>query len=519
MSERIYIFDTTLRDGAQMEGVTFSLEDKLDIISRLDSLGVDFIEGGMPMSNPTDTKLFRKLPDSKAKVTAFGSTIRPGSSADTDPGLRNLVESDAEWVCIFGKSWRFHLNKVLRISDKENLRMIRDSIEYLKFSGKKVIFDAEHFFDGYKDDRDFALDVVRTAYDAGADWVCLCDTNGGCLPGQISDAVKDVKASCDARIGIHCHNDSDMAVACSLAAVDAGARMVQGTINGLGERCGNANLCSVIPNLVFKMGYETCMDLTKLTGASYAISDIANKHQDPSLPYVGSRAFTHKGGMHIDALIKDPHTYEHITPEMVGNHRTLIVSELTGKAGISKKLEELGVKNTPENVNKVLAMIKNMEGDGYQFEAADASLELLIRRECEGLEKPFSVPVFRIFMDETGDYEIKSEASIKVKDMEGHIEHTAADGNGPVDALSNALKKALSTFFPVITKIRLIDYKVRVLDEKAATAAPVRVMVRTTDGKCQWNTVGVSTNVIEASFIALLDAVEYAVFKHTEKVN
>ena len=513
----ITVFDTTLRDGAQMEGITLSLEDKREIISRLDDLGVDFIEGGMPASNPTDAKLFSSKMDlAHSKMVAFGSTSKPGVRPEDDRGLKALIDSETEWVCIFGKAWDFHVTEVLRISKDENIELIRDSITFLVRNGKKVIFDAEHYFDGYDSDREYALKVARTAREAGAEWVTLCDTNGGSLPTAVADAVEDTLLETGDCLGIHCHNDSDLAVACTLAAVDAGARMVQVTVNGLGERCGNANMCSVLPDLTLKMGYDVDADISKLTMVSHAVSEIANVAHNSFMPYVGSKSFTHKGGMHIDALLKDAHTYEHIPPEAVGNRRNVLVSEMSGKAGISKKLDDMGIEPTEERVRAVLDRIKELEGQGYQFEAADASLELLIRRTC-GLENiPFEIPAFRIYIDEIGDNEIKSEASIKVVDANGNMEHTASDGDGPVDAINTALKKALSKFFPAIDRLRLIDYKVRVLDERAATAAPVRVMIRTTDGKRKWSTVGVSTNVIEASLIALVDSMKYAVTKDAE---
>ena len=512
--DRITVFDTTLRDGAQMEGVTFSLEDKREIISMLDGIGIDFIEGGMPASNPTDMELFSSKTELKnSKLVAFGSTHKHGMKAEDDANMKALAEANADWVCIFGKAWDFHVTEVLKITKEDNLELIRDSVSFLVSKGKHVIFDAEHFFDGYASDRDYAVSVVRTASKAGAEWVTLCDSNGGSLPSAISEAVTETLLETGAQLGIHCHNDSDLAVACTLAAVDAGAEMVQVTVNGFGERCGNANMCSVLPDLVLKMGCEVNTDISKLTQISHAVSEIANMTHNSFMPYVGSKSFTHKGGMHIDAMLKNTDTYEHVSPESVGNRRNILVSEMSGKAGIAKKLEEMGIEPTEEHVSAILAKIKEMEGHGYQFEAADASLELLIRKICGVRKSPFQIPGFRIYIDEIGDNEIKSEASIKVIDADGNMEHTASDGDGPVDAINNALKKALSKFFPEIDKLRLIDYKVRVLDERAATAAPVRVMIRTTDGKSKWTTVGVSTNVIEASLIALVDSMEYAVSK------
>lgn len=514
--DRVFVFDTTLRDGSQMEGISFSLEDKKEIIHRLDTFGVDFIEGGMPQSNPTDAKLFESYERTEhAKLVAFGSTGRPDTPASEDRGLKALAMCQSSWVCIFGKTWKFHVDNVLRITPEENLALISDSIRYLRSCDKRVIFDAEHYFDGYKDDPEYALAVVRAAKDAGAEWVTLCDTNGGNLPTYVSEVVKATLNNTGCDLGIHCHNDSDLAVACTLAAVDAGARMVQGTINGIGERCGNANLCSVLPDLMLKMGYETSVDLRCLTNVSRTVSEICNMAHDTSLPYVGSKAFTHKGGMHIDALLKDSNTYEHIVPESVGNRRNYLVSEQTGRAGIIKKLSDLGIDADNTDVDSVLRRVKEMESHGYQFEGADASLELLIRREIGNMDPPFTIPTFRVYIDEIFDGSIKYEAIIKVSEPSGQVEHTASDGNGPVDALNKALMKALSKFFPEVSAIRLIDYKVRVLDEKAATAAPVRVMIRSTDGKDQWTTVGVSTDIIEASLIALADSMEYLILKKT----
>lgn len=519
MKDRVWIFDTTLRDGAQMEGISFSTEDKKDIILKLDEFGVDFIEGGMPAANPTDSNLFSSEFNIKSNLVAFGSTAKTGIPVSEDKGLKILSQQPAEWVCIFGKSWKFHVTEVLKITFEDNLKLIRDSISFLRENGKKVIFDAEHYFDGYKDDSEYAIEIVKTAADAGAEWITLCDTNGGSLPDEIAEIVKDTVEKTSANIGIHCHNDSDLAVACTLSAVDSGARLVQGTINGIGERCGNANLCSVLPNLVLKKGFEVNTDLTKLTSVSTAIADISNISLDTSMPFVGTKAFTHKGGMHIDALIKNNSTYEHIEPESVGNDRNILVSHQTGKAGIINKMNEFSIPHTPETVSKILNKIKEMESKGYQFEAADASLELLMRRTCDSFESPYTISSFRMYIDEIGNDEIKSEASIKIQDSHGNTEHTASDGDGPVDALNNALKKALSRFFPVVNRIRLIDYKVRVLDEKAATAAPVRVLIKTTDGTEQWTTIGVSTNVIEASLIALTDSMDYAVFKDSRKAK
>ena len=511
MSERVVIYDTTLRDGAQTEGILFSTEDKLDILRELDSFGIDFIECGWPGANPTDDEFFSKVKNvklNKSKLVAFGSTRRYGVKPEDDENLKALVQSPAEWCCIFGKSWDFQVKEALNIGLDENLDLVEDSVRFLVKSGKHVIFDAEHFFDGYKSDRKYALNVLRAAESGGAEWLVLCDTNGGSLPSEISESVEDALLTVDVPLGIHCHNDSDMATACSLAAVDSGCSMVQGTINGLGERCGNANLCTVIPNLVYKTGFETSeMDLTKLTSLSKSIGELVNIPPRPDMPYVGETAFTHKGGMHISAMTKNNRTYEHIDPSLVGNSRKILVSDMAGKASIIEKLRELGLEcgdDTPDIAKK----IKEMESKGYQFEGADASFELLVKRLRGEMKSKFTVEGFKILIDNRlGDMD--TEASIKVLDSEGELEQTAADGNGPVNALDKALRKSLLKFFPEINEMKLSDYKVRTLDEKSATAAGVRVLIRSTDGKHSWTTVGVSENVVEASLIALVDALEY----------
>lgn len=507
---RIYIYDTTLRDGAQTEGVSFSIEDKEEMISILDDFGIDFIEGGMPASNPKDRTLFsvdRKLKHSS--MVAFGSTCRPGIRADEDQNLLTLAQSRTEWVCIFGKSWDFQVTCALETSLEENIRMVKDSISFLKHQGKKIMFDAEHFFDGFSANEQYAMDVLRTAHEAGAEWIILCDTNGGTLPEIIGHLTAEVRKEFD-NVGIHCHNDSDLAVACTLAAVENGATMVQGTINGIGERCGNANLCSVIPNLKLKMGYDIPVDLTKLYDISYSSSELVNVTHRPDMAYVGEMAFAHKGGMHVSALMKDTRTYEHIAPEAVGNKRKVLISDMSGRATISKKIMEMGIEATDEDLKKIADHIKEMESHGYQYEGADASFYLLARRALGKESKPFNIQGFRLHMEGIGMTGLNSEASIKVSDIIGDVEHTAADSEGPVGALDKAFRKALCKFYPEIENIRLIDYKVRVLSEKSGTDAWVRVLIRSSDGKRGWNTVGVSENIIEASLIALSDSYEYA---------
>lgn len=513
---RIYIYDTTLRDGAQTEGISFSLKDKQQIMEALDAFGVDYVECGMPASNPKDAELFESLRgrETKAEMVAFGSTCRPGTKAEDDPGLKALAECSAGTVCIFGKAWDFHVTDALRTALKENLRMIDDSIRFLRSRGKRVIFDAEHFFDGYADNRKYAMKVAETAADAGAEWVVLCDTNGGSLTESVAKVTADVVKSLDVPVGIHCHNDSDLAVACSLAAVENGATMVQGTVNGLGERCGNANLCSIIPNLALKMGYETSSNLEGLTRLSNFVFEVANTRHMPHLPYVGEKAFAHKGGMHVSALRKNPRTYEHITPESVGNRRKVLISEVSGRASIEEKLKALGISAEDGSIDSILKKVKDLESRGYQFDGADASFELMVRKGSGDFDDPFDITGFRLFIDEVGDNKLISEASVKVVDRFGNVEHTASDGNGPVNALDSALRKALAKFYPFLNDIRLVDYKVRVLDERAATAAPVRVLITSTDGKGSWTTIGVSDNVIEASLIALSDSIEFAIFRN-----
>ena len=510
------IYDTTLRDGAQGEGVSFSPEDKLEVLKKLDSFGVDFVEGGWPGSNPKDNEFFKAAGELKlkhAKLTAFGSTGRSGIPPSEDVNLKALASCSAEWCTIFGKSWDFQVTNALCIPLEDNIDIIRNSVKFLKDSGKKVIFDAEHFFDGYKHNKEYAMKALSAAVDGGAEWLVLCDTNGGSMVSEVSSISEDVVLSFNVPIGIHCHNDAELAVANSLAAVESGVMMVQGTINGLGERCGNANLCSIIANLTLKMEYElNITDLKTLTDISRSVGEIANTLPSSALPYVGEKAFAHKGGIHVSAMAKDTRTYEHITPDEVGNKRRILVSDMAGKASISEKLKEFGINVDSAESKEIANKIKDLEAEGYQFEGADASFELLVRRSRGELTSPFEVTGFRIFIDDVGE-KFTSEASIKVKDAKGNEEHTAANGDGPVNALDNALRKALSRLFPVVNNIRLTDYKVRVLDEKSATAASVRVLIRSTDGKQSWTTVGVSENVIEASLDALVDSIEYAIYK------
>lgn len=516
MPARASIFDTTLRDGAQTEGVSFSTEDKLEILERLDAFGIDFVEGGYPASNPKDKAFFKaahKVKLKNAKLVAFGATHRPGVRPEQDKGMEALLDAKTEWVSVFGKSWDLHVEKALQVSLEENLRIVQDTVSFLKKKGRRVIFDAEHFFDGYRNNPDYAMKVLHVAEDAGAEWLCLCDTNGGAFPSLVGEVVSRVRQEMKVPIGVHAHNDGELAAGNSLAAVEAGASMVQGTINGLGERCGNANLCSIIPNLMLKMKVETGVkNLDQLSKLSHFVAEMANVSPDPRAPYVGKSAFAHKGGIHVSAVLKDSRTYEHVEPELVGNQRRILVSELSGVSNIMAKAGEMGIDTEKDGGRSILELMKRREAEGFQYEAAEASLELLIRKLKGENTSPFRLEGFRTFMDVTGDV-MTSEASVRVVDSDGTMEHTAADGNGPVNALDRALRKALERFYPVLKEVRLIDYKVRVIDGKEATAAKVRVLITSTDGNQTWTTIGVSGNIIEASLMALTDSIDYKLMR------
>lgn len=521
MANNVTIFDTTLRDGTQGEGISLSVEDKLKIAQKLDTLGVHYIEGGWPGSNGKDMEFFRRVKELRldhAKVTAFGSTRRKGTKAEDDPNLNRLIESGVTVATIFGKSWDFHVHKAIQTTLEENLAMIYDSVKYLKSQGLEVIYDAEHFFDGYKNNPEYALETIRQAEAAGANWIVLCDTNGGSLPHEVTEIVTVVKAAIGTPIGIHAHNDCELGVANSLAAVMAGARQVQGTMNGYGERCGNANLCSVIPNLQLKLGYTCITDeqLCSLTSMARYVSEIANMHMPVGQPYVGNAAFAHKGGIHVSAILRHPKTYEHITPELVGNKQRVLVSELAGQSNLIVKAQELKLDFDKDNpkVKSVIERVKELEHQGYQFEGADASLELLLREALEGLEEVFALESFKIIVEKSAGRGVVSEAIVKVK-VHGETMLTAAEGNGPVNALDSALRKALMPHYPDIQNVHLTDYKVRVFDEKDTTAAKVRVLIETADPDNTWNTVGVSENIIEASWNALADSLRYALLGRT----
>ena len=533
-SNKLTILDTTLRDGAQGIGVTFSLQDKLKIAKMLDDLGIDFIEGGWPGSNPKDMAFFnevKKIKFNHAKISAFSSTKRAKIKIEEDQNIQNLIKAETPAVTVFGKTWDLHVKKALKISLKENLELIYDTIQYLKRYANIVIYDAEHFFDGYKANPKYAIETLKAASEAGADIITLADTNGGSLWFEIEEIINKIKISISKALGIHAHNDSELAVANTLAAVKAGILHVQGTINGLGERCGNANLCSIIPNLQLKMGYSIISEeqLKKLTYISRTISELSNRPPNPNLPFVGDNAFAHKGGVHVSAVLKDPKTYEHIDPQLVGNIRNISVSELSGKSNIKEKLKELGLENYIDNslLNKLLKKIKELESRGYHFEGADASLELLIKSFLNKTKQYFSLKGFRVFIWKNSEEQsLVSEATIKaevpkeIAQTMGYdlcYEHTTADGDGPVEVLDKALRKVLEKFYPSLKEVKLTDYKVRILNEQAATKATTRVLIFSNDGKRNWGTVGVSDNIIEASWIALTDAFKFKLMKDDEE--
>jgi len=511
----IQLYDTTLRDGAQREGISFSVNDKLKIARKLDELGIHYIEGGWPGSNPKDAEFFvlvQGMPLEHAVITAFGSTRRAGMRVEEDANIRALLEAETPAVAVFGKSWDLHVAQVLGTTLEENLAMIADSVSYLKGRGREVIYDAEHFFDGYKADPAYALRTLQVAERAGADCLVLCDTNGGTLPSELVAIIEEVKRVTSTPLGIHAHNDSELAVANSLAAVQAGIVHVQGTINGYGERCGNANLCSIIPNLKLKLGYDCISDeqLRQLVSVSRYVSEVANLAHDAHLPYVGHSVFAHKGGMHVNALVKCKDSYQHVDPAVVGNHPRVVVSELSGQSNIAYKIEEFGLSPSlgPDRTREILQQVKRLERQGFQFEGAEGSLELLIRRAQSGYEPPFVLIDFHVLVENRQGRGMLAEAAIKVR-VGDEVMHTAAEGNGPVNALDLALRKALLPFYPRLAEIHLTDYKVRILDSEAGTSAQVRVLIDSACGALTWSTVGSSTNIIEASWQALADSLEY----------
>lgn len=519
LQTKVIAYDSTLRDGAQAQGVSFTVEDKLKIVEQLDALGIGYIEAGNPGSNPKDLDFFKRVAELQlkhAKIIAFGSTRRIGIHAADDKNLQSLLSANTHSVAIFGKSWDYQVTDILRTTLDENLAMIADTIAYLKQQGKEVVFDAEHFYDGYKANAQYALATLRAAADAGADVLCLCDTNGGTFSDEIFTITQIVVKSFNVQIGIHCHNDCDMAVANSVAAVQAGASQVQGTINGIGERCGNANLVSIIPNLQLKLGLN-CLpqeNITALTHAARFVSEVANMPFNDKAPYVGNDAFSHKGGMHIDAVNKNPISYEHINPEQVGNIRHILVSEVAGRGALLSKLREIDTTLDKDSADtqRILARIKALEHDGYQFESAEASVQLLVMRELGKLKPSFEFKEYQVNIHEPAINGVNSSARIKLV-VSGQEENMSAEGDGPVNALDKAMRRALERFYPAIKTVRLTDYKVRVLNSDQATAAKVRVLIESADQNESWTTTGVSTDVVDASWRALIDAIEYKLMR------
>jgi 2-isopropylmalate synthase len=518
MKPQVEIYDTTLRDGSQGEGINFSAADKLRIAEKLDAFGVHYIEGGWPGSNPKDLEFFQQARRRKfknAKLAAFSMTRRKKVSVEKDELMRMLLEAETPVITIVGKTWLLHVTEVLGATPDENLAMIADTIRYFKDHGKTVIYDAEHSFDGYKNEPDYALATWQAAEKAGADAIVLCDTNGGCLPNEISRITGFAKSKLSAAIGIHTHNDCGFGVANAIAAVEAGATQVQGTINGYGERTGNCNLTSVIPTLALKLG-KSCVpekSLPRLRELSHFVDEIANFKPDPRQPWVGATAFAHKGGMHAHAVERIANSYEHIDPGAVGNTRRVLVSDMSGRSNVLAKAKELGFKLTAETpeLKTILARVKELENQGFEYEAAEASLALLIQRQLEHREPPFTVDGYHVSMRSNGTNSI-CEATVKVR-VKDQFAHTVADGDGPVNALDSALRQALSKFFPALQKLKLTDYKVRIIDSATGTAAKTRVLIITSDGKSEWGTVGVSENIITASLGALADSMEYALMK------
>lgn len=515
---KVKIYDTTLRDGSQAEGISFSVADKIRIALELDKIGVDYVEGGWPGSNPKDIAFFDQIREydlKNTKIAAFGSTRRANTLAEDDANLNKLVESEAPVVTMFGKSWDLHVLEILKTTLEENVKMIFDSIKFIKDHGRITFFDAEHFFDGYKADSKYAIETIKAAAKAGADCIILCDTNGGTMPGEILSIVKAVKKAVSTPVGIHCHNDSGLAVANSLLAVEAGAEQIQGTVNGFGERSGNADLTSIIPNLKLKYSYDVVSDkqLAKLCDLSQFVDELANRRHNSMAPYVGLSAFAHKGGMHVNAVQKNPISFEHVNPKLVGNKRRVLISELSGRSNIFLKAKELNIDlkpNTPE-VKEILQKLKDLEHAGYDFEAAEASFELLVRKTLQKHKNFFDLINMRIIVDKHGD-EMITEATLKIQ-VNNVIEYTVAEGDGPVNAMDNALRKALKRFYPSLVDVELVDFKVRVIEGTKGTGAKVRVLIESQCNGEIWGTVAASENIIEACWKALSDSVEYKLLK------
>jgi 2-isopropylmalate synthase len=519
---RIQMYDTTLRDGSQGEGVNFSLPDKLMLTRRLDEMGFDYIEGGYPLSNPKDFEYFqevRKLPLKHARVCAFGMTRRKNTAPEVDTCLKALLDSQAPVVTLVGKTWDLHVKEVLGTTLEENLRMIADSVSHCKNAGREVLYDAEHFFDGFRHNAEYALQTLRAAEQAGATTVILCDTNGGTLPEEVAAAVEQVRQALHCAVGIHCHNDCAVAVANSLIAVARGATQVQGTINGIGERCGNTDLLPIIANLALKRGHDVLLpgSLARLTELSRYVYELANMHFHSEQPFVGTSAFAHKGGMHTHAIAKNPLTYEHIDPALVGNSRRVLLSELSGRATILAKTARYAVQHDQAVMSKILNRVQDMEHEGYEFEAAEASFDLLVKKILGQYRPKFERLAYRVNIEAaTPRGEPITEATVKVK-IGDRLMHTASEGDGPVNALDGALRKALVPCFPRLQEMTLVDYKVRVVNSRAGTAARVRVVIESRDGAAVWGTVGVSENIIEASWLALADSIEYKLFKDEDQ--
>lgn len=522
-SKKIFLYDTTLRDGTQSEDVNFTVVDKVRIAKRLIEFGIDCIEGGWPGSNPRDMEFFNALKEmkdmDKSKISAFGSTRRAGKQCENDEIIQSLLNAEVPNITIFGKTWDLHVKEALKISLEENLDIIFDTVKYLKSRADRVFYDAEHFFDGYKANPEYALKSLITARDAGADCVILCETNGGTMPDEVMDIVSRVKETLgDYPFGIHAHNDCEMAVANSVLAVRGGAAHVQGTINGYGERCGNANLCSIIPDLQLKYGYS-CVDsanLKRLKSLSDFVDELGNLKHNTHRPYVGQSAFAHKGGVHVSAILKDSKTYEHIEPELVGNNQRVLLSDLSGKSNLIYKAKEFGldIESEADTVKDVLRQLKELENRGFQFEGAEASFEILIRRAMNTLPHFFDIIKYRVIDEKDRALSVApmAEATVMLS-VDGEIEHTAATGNGPVNALDCAVRKALSHFYPQIKEMSLVDYKVRILSGYNGTQSTTRVLIVSKDGHSTWSTVGVSENIIDASYQAMLDSIIYKLMK------
>ncbi len=523
MAERIKIFDSSLRDGAQAKGISFSVKDKIKIVEALDELGISYVEAGNPGSNSKDMEFFNRMQGKELKnvrLTAFGSTRRKGIPVEEDGNVKSLLLAYTPVVAIFGKSWDFHVESVIKTTLKENLNMIRDTISFFKKNDKEVIFDAEHFFDGYKSNPEYAVKTLQAAVEGGVDCLSLCDTNGGTFPDEVYDITRKIVSLFNVEIGIHCHNDCGMAVGNSMMAVKAGAEHIQGTFLGFGERCGNANLSTLIPNLQIKRNYQCIQseNLHKLKETAQYIAEVTNIKLEASFPYVGANAFAHKGGMHIDGVTKAHHSFEHVAPEQVGNSRKFLMSEVSGKNTIIKKIQRIEPSLTKDSkeTKELVEKLKELEHEGYQFEGAETSFEMIIRKHLKKFKPFFKLKYYRIIEEEPViDKNCSATAMIKIS-VDGKEEMTATEGNGPVNALDKAIRKALEVFFPNLKEMYLTDYKVRVLDANSATAAKVRVLIESTDGKQYWTTVGVSGNIIEASMIALVDSIEYKLIKDME---